>query len=72
VPPIFDVMSRLGQVDPDEMYRVFNMGIGLVLVVPSDSVHVVLAHVRSLGEQAWPIGEIISSNGDEPGVEYVD
>ena len=72
VPPIFNVMSRLGQVDPGEMYRVFNMGIGLVLVVPSDSVNGVLAHVRIFGGRAWHIGEIIDSNGDEPGVEYVD
>lgn len=72
VPPIFNMMSRLGQVDSDEMYRVFNMGIGLVLVVPSDSVNDVLAHIRVLGERAWHIGEIIDSHGDEPGVEYVD
>lgn len=72
VPPIFNMMSRLGQVDSDEMYRVFNMGIGLVLVVPSDSVNDVLAHIRVFGERAWHIGEIIDSHGDEPGVEYVD
>jgi phosphoribosylformylglycinamidine cyclo-ligase len=72
VPAIFDVMSRLGQVDPDEMYRVFNMGIGMVLVVPSDSMNGALAHLRILGERAWHIGEIIPSHGDEPGVEYVD
>ena len=71
VPPIFGVISRLGHIDWEEMYRVFNMGIGLVLVVPSDSVSGVLAHVQTLGERAWCIGEIISSNGDEPGVEYV-
>lgn len=72
VPPIFHVMSGLGRVDRDEMYRVFNMGIGLVLVVPSDSANSVLAHVKTLGERAWHIGEIVSSHGDEPGVEYVD
>lgn len=72
VSPIFNMMSRLGQVDSDEMYRVFNMGIGLVLVVPSDSVNDVLAHIRVFGERAWHIGEVIDSHGDEPGVEYVD
>ncbi|MEZ4244977.1 MAG: AIR synthase-related protein [Nitrospira sp.] len=65
-------MSGLGQVDRDEMYRVFNMGIGLILVVPSHSVNGVQAHLQTLGERAWHIGEIISSHGDEPGVEYVD
>lgn len=72
VPPIFDVMSRLGQVDRAEMYRVFNMGIGLILVVPPDSVSEVLAHTGTLGDPGWQIGEIVSSTGAEPEVEYVD
>ncbi|OQW33525.1 MAG: phosphoribosylformylglycinamidine cyclo-ligase [Nitrospira sp. SG-bin1] len=72
VPPIFDVMSRLGQIEREEMYRVFNMGIGLILVVPPDAVSVVLARAAALGDQGWQIGEILSSTGEEPEVEYVD
>ncbi len=72
VPPIFGVMSRLGQVDREEMYRVFNMGIGLILVVPPDSVSGVLARAAALGDRGWQIGEIVSSIGEEPEVEYVD
>ena len=71
VPPIFDVISRLGQVDREEMYRVFNMGIGLILVVPPESVSGVLDRAAALGDRGWQIGEIVSSNG-EPEVEYVD
>ncbi len=72
VPPIFDVMSRLGQVDREEMCRVFNMGIGLILVVPPASVSGVLAHAATLGDRGWQIGEIVSSTGAEPEVDYVD
>ena len=72
VPPIFEVMSRLGRVDREEMYRVFNMGIGLILVVPTDSVSGVLARISALGDRGWQIGEIVSSTGEEPEVEYVD
>ncbi len=72
IPPIFGVMSRLGQVDREEMYRVFNMGIGLILVVPPDSVSGVLARAEALGDRGWQIGEIVSSTGEEPEVEYVD
>jgi phosphoribosylformylglycinamidine cyclo-ligase len=72
VPPIFDVMSRLGQIDREEMYRVFNMGIGLILVVPPDSVSGVLARAAALGDRGWQIGEIVSSIGEAPEVEYVD
>ena len=72
VPPIFDVMSRLGNVSRDEMYRVFNMGIGLILVVPPDAVSTVLAKAAALGDRGWQIGEMASSAGTVPEVAYVD
>ncbi len=70
VPPIFLMLSRLGQVDREEMYRVFNMGIGLILVVPAASTSALLAKAASLGDRGWVIGEIVA--GQEPEVEYVD
>ncbi len=72
VPPIFDVIGRLGQVDRDEMYRVFNMGIGLILVVPPDSVSGVLDRAAMLGDLGWPIGEIIEAKDRELEVDYAD
>lgn len=72
VPPIFDVMSRLGRIDREEMYRVFNMGIGLILVVPPESVPAVLTRAAALGDRGWQIGEIVSSTEEEPEVEYVE
>lgn len=72
VPPIFDVIGRLGQVDRDEMYRVFNMGIGLILVVPRDSVAGVLDRAALLGDQGWPIGEIVEAKDKELEVDYAD
>jgi phosphoribosylformylglycinamidine cyclo-ligase len=72
VPPIFDVIRRLGSVNLDEMYRVFNMGIGLIMVVPPDSVAAVLAQAATLGDRGWLIGEMVSSVGGRPEVEYVD
>jgi phosphoribosylformylglycinamidine cyclo-ligase len=72
VPPIFQALSRMGQVDRDEMYRVFNMGIGLILVVPPTSASAVLAHAASLGDQGWIIGEMVASSGDGPEVDYVE
>ena len=70
VPPIFEVMSRLGQVDRDEMYRVFNMGIGLILVVPSDAVDRVLTRAAELGDRAFRIGEMVTAGEGDPEVEY--
>jgi phosphoribosylformylglycinamidine cyclo-ligase len=71
VPPIFQVLSKVGQVDREEMYRVFNMGVGLILVLPANSVSALLAKAAAMGDQGWMIGEIVSSTGAEPEVEYV-
>ena len=72
VPPVFQALSRLGQVDREEMYRVFNMGIGLILVVPLDAVSAVLAKAATLGDRGWQVGEIVSASDGGPEVEYVD
>jgi phosphoribosylformylglycinamidine cyclo-ligase len=72
VPPIFQAIARLGTVEREEMYRVFNMGIGLVLVVPASASQAVIARTTSLGDPACQIGTIVSSTGVEPLVEYVD
>jgi phosphoribosylformylglycinamidine cyclo-ligase len=71
IPPIFQALSKLGQVEREEMYRVFNMGIGLILIVPSQSATAVLKKAAELGDQGWKIGEIVSSSGTEEEVEYV-
>ncbi|MGQ0666324.1 MAG: phosphoribosylformylglycinamidine cyclo-ligase [Nitrospiraceae bacterium] len=72
IPPIFSVMSQLGSVAQEEMYRVFNMGIGLILVVPADVTSTVLKQANASGEQGWLIGEIVASSDGGPEVEYVD
>ena len=67
VPPIFTLVRENGKIAEEEMFRTFNMGIGLVLVVArehADHCRVVLA---SLGETAWIIGEVQAGSR---GVEY--
>lgn len=72
VPPIFQAIVRLGQVERAEMYRVFNMGIGMILVAPASDALTVIARARALSDQAYQIGTIVASTGDGPLVEYVD
>ncbi|MCP9440008.1 MAG: phosphoribosylformylglycinamidine cyclo-ligase [Nitrospira sp.] len=71
VPPVFTVLSKLGKIEREEMYRVFNMGIGMVLVVPPAVADRVVARAADCGECAHVIGEIIASPSGEPEVEYV-
>ncbi|MFO0774208.1 MAG: phosphoribosylformylglycinamidine cyclo-ligase [Nitrospiraceae bacterium] len=70
-PPIFSLIQRLGQVEVDEMYRVFNMGIGLILVVPAEAAARTIATLATFGDRAWAIGEIVAGASDERSVQYV-
>ena len=70
VPPIFSVIQQRGKVGDDEMYRVFNMGIGLVMVVAAAEGDRVIKTLGALGEQAWRIGDITGGAG-EATVTYV-
>jgi phosphoribosylformylglycinamidine cyclo-ligase len=72
VPPIFDVIAARGAVAREEMYRVFNMGIGLILVVPSDVAEAVVQRVTALGDRGYRIGGIVSAKDGGPLVEYVE
>lgn len=67
VPEIFGLLERHGGVSEREMYRVFNMGIGLVLIVDRDDEEEILSSVRASGHQAMAIGEVVSG---EAGVTY--
>jgi phosphoribosylformylglycinamidine cyclo-ligase len=57
-PPVFDWLERAGNVQREEMYRTFNCGLGMTVVVPPAAVDQSLAVLRERGEQASVIGEI--------------
>jgi phosphoribosylformylglycinamidine cyclo-ligase len=63
VPPLFQWLQRSGDVPADDMYRTFNMGIGLILVCPPALVDTVMADLQSRQEQPVVIGEI--ARGDQ-------
>ncbi len=64
VPNVFRVLQREGGVEEREMFRAFNMGIGMVAVVKSDRADAVLASLREAGETAWHAGEIVRRERD--------
>ena len=63
VPPIFGEIQRLGLVDDDEMARVFNLGIGMVAVVPPGDAFRALDLLRAHGQRAVEIGRIEPGHG---------
>ncbi|MBI5379348.1 MAG: phosphoribosylformylglycinamidine cyclo-ligase [Nitrospirae bacterium] len=68
VPPPFTTIQEAGPIAEAEMYRVFNMGVGFLLVVPPDQIEPLTTHLRRTGETVYQVGEI---DAGEPGVEYV-
>jgi len=65
-PALFSVLQESGNVERDEMYRAFNMGIGMVLAVGENDVEDIIDRLKGLGDQAWAIGEITAcSEGSE-------
>ncbi|HEX7401082.1 MAG TPA: phosphoribosylformylglycinamidine cyclo-ligase [candidate division Zixibacteria bacterium] len=63
VPAIFRLIQREGNIEEREMFKVFNMGIGLVLVVSKNEANRISAQLSSLGEVVFSIGEITSGDG---------
>ena len=61
VPPVFPWLARVGEVATAEMLRVFNCGVGMVLVVADPAA--AMACLASLGETAFPIGRIAAHAG---------
>lgn len=69
VPPIFEVIRREGGISEDEMYRTFNMGIGMVIVCPPESVEDAISCLERLGENPVIIGEVVKDTGTSRRVE---
>ncbi|HTF34068.1 MAG TPA: phosphoribosylformylglycinamidine cyclo-ligase [Myxococcota bacterium] len=65
-PPIFGVLQRHGEITDGEMLRVFNCGIGMVLVVPREQVEDIQQRLHSLGERSYRIGEIERKAPEDP------
>jgi phosphoribosylformylglycinamidine cyclo-ligase len=63
-PPLFRWLQAQGGVAEDEMHRVFNCGIGMVLAVAPANVRKTLARLKRLGEVAWVIGNIEKGKGE--------
>lgn len=64
-PAIFDLVQRLGAVEEAEMRRAFNLGLGLVVVVPPDQASGALDALTQAGERASVIGRVIETPGAE-------
>jgi len=61
--PVFDFLQELGPIDQEEMYRVFNMGIGYVLIVRPKFTRSIISHLKKTGEKPYLIGKVKRGTG---------
>lgn len=71
LPPIFQWLQEKGNVEPMEMVRTFNCGVGMVIVVDKSLADQALAELRHNGESAWLIGHIAAKADGEEAVELI-
>jgi len=64
-PAIFDWLQQQGNISRHEMYRTFNCGVGMIVVVPAAELDQALAKLQHAGETAWHLGEIQAAAAGE-------
>jgi len=62
--PIFQIIAKESGVPEDELYQVFNMGIGMVAIASPDKAEAALKFIRAQKHRAWNIGEVVKGKGE--------
>ena len=65
IPAVFELLAQGGKIEPLEMLRTFNMGIGFVLILDAESGNGLIKWLKQMGEEAYLIGQVVAGN---PGV----
>jgi phosphoribosylformylglycinamidine cyclo-ligase len=70
VPPLFQMLQKIGQVPDDDWRRTFNLGVGMIFVIPQKKLDEAWRVLKRAKEKAWVIGEIIPQRRGKGRVEY--
>jgi phosphoribosylformylglycinamidine cyclo-ligase len=60
--PIFGLMQKIGKVEDSEMFRAFNMGVGMVIICAQSDKEAIKSHLEMHGEKSFEIGKVIEGN----------
>ena len=63
MPAIFNLLESAGKLEREEMYNIFNMGIGMVVAVSSEDTEEIINHFQASGEDAFIIGKVKGEAG---------
>ncbi|HWC97420.1 MAG TPA: phosphoribosylformylglycinamidine cyclo-ligase [Candidatus Sulfopaludibacter sp.] len=70
IPPLFEVLRRIGNVPEDDYRRTLNLGVGMILTVPARGAAKAETALRKAGEEPFRIGSVIDHRRGRPRVEY--
>jgi phosphoribosylformylglycinamidine cyclo-ligase len=70
VPPIFGFIQEKGKIAEEEMLKIFNNGIGMILIVKAKESGEIVSRLNSVGEKAFVIGEIIKAEKEQEAIEF--
>ncbi|MGH9914425.1 MAG: AIR synthase-related protein, partial [Pyrinomonadaceae bacterium] len=62
--PVFNLMQEIGNVADHEMYRSFNMGLGMVIICGADEVGKLQSHLLAHNTNCYAIGEVVPGEGN--------
>ncbi|RJP77382.1 MAG: phosphoribosylformylglycinamidine cyclo-ligase [Desulfobacteraceae bacterium] len=71
IPPIFSYLQKAGKIADMEMLRTFNNGIGMIAVVPEDSVQDVLERLAGMNEKAYLIGTVVERKTSKSQIKWI-
>jgi phosphoribosylformylglycinamidine cyclo-ligase len=60
--PVFELLQRLGNIEEHEMYRTFNMGVGMVVICAESDAPTIKSHIEVTGESCYDIGRIVAGD----------
>jgi phosphoribosylformylglycinamidine cyclo-ligase len=63
VPTVFRVLAQAGGVGRDEMFRAFNMGVGMVVIADASAVDAIVSSARAAGVEGWVLGRVVQGTG---------
>jgi phosphoribosylformylglycinamidine cyclo-ligase len=70
IPPIFSFLEEKGSIGQEEMMRIFNYGIGMILIVPDTEAQDIIFQSRAVGENAFVIGRVEAKESGDPSVVF--
>lgn len=71
IPAIFRLLRREANLDDDDMFRTFNMGIGFVVITSAEAADKAMDMLQTRGLRTWVIGDVVSRSSDEGQITFV-